>query len=76
MPKIIDDEISDIKCCKFIVALTRTRKQCHIISNKWLISPKTHDGKWAEKFERSQFIEMIPSELIDDQGDKKSADIN
>ena len=76
MPKIIDNSISDIECCKFIVALTRTRKQCHIISNKWLISPKTKDGKWAEKFVRSQFINFIPKEFIEDLGDKKGTEIN
>lgn len=76
MPKIIDGEISDIECCKFIVALTRTRKQCHIISNKWLISPKNKEGKWAKKFERSGFIDFISGKLKDDLGDKNSTEIN
>ncbi len=75
IPKIEDDEIADIECCKFIVALTRTRKQCHIISNRWLISPKTDDGKWAESFDKSLFIDLIPSEFKEDLGYKKSAEI-
>ncbi|MEK0337026.1 MAG: hypothetical protein QQN41_06275, partial [Nitrosopumilus sp.] len=74
MPKIDDGEINDIECCKFIVALTRTRKQCHIISNKWLRSPKKN-GKWIDTFERSLFIDFIPKEFIDDQGYKKSGEI-
>lgn len=75
MPKIEGTEIQDIECCKFIVALTRTRKQCHIISNRWLNSPKTPDGKWVESFVRSTFISLIPTEFIDNLGYKKSADI-
>mgnify|MGYP006290712477 CR=1 FL=1 len=76
MPKYDnDDEVKDIECCKFIVALTRTRKQCHIISNRWLNSPKTPDGKWIESFRKSIFLASIPQKYIDDLGYKKSADI-
>ena len=76
MPKLDGTEIQDIECCKFIVALTRTRKQCHIISNRWLNSPKTPDGKWVESFGKSTFIDLIPPEYIEDLGYKKSAEIN
>lgn len=73
MPKYENDsEVNDVECCKFIVALTRTRKQCHIISNKWLNSPKNRDGSWADKFEKSIFIGLIPNEYIDNLGYKKS----
>jgi superfamily I DNA/RNA helicase len=75
IPKIVDGKINDIECCKFIVAITRTRKQCHIISNIWLNSPKNPKGEWEERFERSQFIDMIPKKYIEDQGYKKSAEI-
>ena len=75
MPKIQGTEILDIECCKFIVALTRTRKQCHIISNRWLNSPRTEDGEWAQQFVKSQFIALIPEEYIDDKGYKKSKEI-
>lgn len=75
MPKIEGTEIQDIECCKFIVALTRTRKQCHIISNRWLNSPKTPDGKWVESFKKSTFLGLIPDEYIDDLGYKKSVEI-
>ena len=76
MPKIDGTEIKDIECCKFIVSLTRTRKQCHIVSNKWLNSPKTPDGKeWAVQYIKSQFISLIPEEYIDDLGYKKSKQI-
>ena len=75
MPKIQGTEIPDIECCKFIVALTRTRKQCHIISNRWLNSPVDENGKFLDRFDRSTFIDLIPSEYIDDLGYKKSAEI-
>lgn len=75
MPKIQGTEIPDIECCKFIVALTRTRKQCHIISNRWLNSPVDENGKFLDRFDRSTFIDLIPTEYIDDLGYKKSAEI-
>jgi len=76
MPKIEGTEIPDIECCKFIVALTRTRKQCHIISNRWLNSPVDDDGKFLDRFDKSTFIGLIPTEYINDLGYKKSAEIN
>jgi superfamily I DNA/RNA helicase len=75
MPKIEGTEIPDIECCKFIVALTRTRKQCHIISNRWLNSPVDDDGKFLDRFDKSTFIGLIPTEYINDLGYKKSAEI-
>ena len=75
MPKLDGTEIQDIECCKFIVALTRTRKQCHIISNRWLNSPVDEHGEFLERFNRSTFIGLIPDEYVDDQGYKKSAEI-
>jgi len=75
MPKINDGKIEDIEVCKFIVALTRTRKQCHIISNRWLNSPVDKDGKFLKQFSRSTFLELIPSDFIEDQGYKKAAAI-
>lgn len=76
MPKINpDDTISDIECSKFIVALTRTRKQCHIISNYWLSSPVTKDKKSLPKFERSYFVGLIPSNLLNNKRVQKAADI-
>lgn len=75
MPKIQGTEIPDIECCKFIVALTRTRKQCHIISNRWLNSPVDENGKFLDRFNRSTFIDLIPTDYIHDLGYKKSAEI-
>lgn len=59
---------TDIEISRFIVALTRTRKQCHILSNKWLFAAKTLQGKWIAEFQRSDFISLIPEELIVDRG--------
>jgi superfamily I DNA/RNA helicase len=70
MPKIQDNQIDDIECCRFLVALTRTRKRCYLISNKWDYSP---NGQKA--FQRSMFISLIPSEYLDEKGYLKSKDI-
>ncbi|MEX0981362.1 MAG: ATP-dependent helicase [Bacteroidales bacterium] len=70
-----EDEVKDIECCKFVVALTRTRKQCHIISNRWLNSPKNSDGSWTDKFKKSTFLGMIPRECVEDSGYKRSEQI-
>lgn len=59
--------IEDVEISKFIVALTRTRKKCHIVSNKWLFTPKI-DGKWLQPFEKSEFISWMPMKLIEDKG--------
>ena len=75
IPKIKNGEFDDIEYSKFIVALTRTRMCCHIISNKWLISPKNSDGSWAETFDESIFTSFIPKEFIEDRGELKSDDL-
>lgn len=75
LPRIVKDKIEDIECCRFIVALTRTRKCCHIITNKWLYSPKNDKGNRIEPFEESIFLSLIPIHLIEDKGSIKSRDI-
>lgn len=76
MPKInSDDTISDIECSKFIVALTRTRKQCHIISNHWLNSPFGKGKTKLPKFERSCFVGLIPTNLLNNLGFLMTKDI-
>jgi superfamily I DNA/RNA helicase len=67
-------KIRDIEISQFVVALTRTRKQCHIISNQWLISPKDKHGQWLPRFEKSTFISWIPESLIEDRGLLKRSD--
>jgi len=61
--------IKDVEIGQFIVALTRTRKQCHIIANKWLYSPKDDNGKWIPQFKRTVFLDFIPAELTNDLGE-------
>ena len=61
--------LRDIEICQFIVALTRTRKQCHIISNKWLYNPKYPNGRWRPQMERSILLDFIPDDFIQDLGD-------
>lgn len=58
-----DGMIPDIECCKFIVALTRTRKSLTLLSNKWDNRPDGSPG-----CPPSMFVKMIPSELRRDGG--------
>ncbi|MHB1107331.1 MAG: UvrD-helicase domain-containing protein [Lutibacter sp.] len=68
MPKDVND-VSDVEICQFIVALTRTRKKCYILSENWMYSPKEKNGTWIPKQERSTFIDLIPSDCLEDLGD-------
>jgi len=64
MPKMaVDFTIPDIEYSKFIVAMTRTRKELHLLSNRWDYSYK--DGP---RLFPSSFIKMIPEELRHDGG--------
>lgn len=67
--------ISDIEISQFLVAITRTRKKLHLISNKWFKNPMTKDGKFMSPYERSVFIDWIPDDLINNRGTIKSEDI-
>lgn len=66
IPKDVNN-IRDVEISQFIVALTRTRKQCHIITNKWFVAP-VKKGKPVKPFEKSLFISWIPSVLIENRG--------
>ncbi|MEX0999701.1 MAG: UvrD-helicase domain-containing protein [Thermodesulfobacteriota bacterium] len=66
------DSISDIEISKFIVAMTRTRKCCYILSNKWQFDPK----KDSFPSKPSIFLDFIPNEFMEDRGTLKSADIS
>lgn len=68
--------VSDVEISQFLVALTRTRKQCHIISNKWLYQPKNNNGKWIAPYEWSDFVGLIPADLLEDLGELKARDVN
>ena len=65
-----DGEIPDIECCKFIVALTRTRKSLTLLSNKWINKPDGGPG-----CPPSVFFQMIPSELRRDGGYLKAPEM-
>ena len=64
--------IKDVEIAQFIVALTRTRKQCHIVSNEWLVAPKNKKGEWVQKFQKSTLVAWIPAELAEDKGNIKA----
>jgi hypothetical protein len=67
MPKN-NTHIDDVEISQFVVALTRTRKQCHILSNDWVYSPKGKKGEWLAAFQPSVFMNWIPKDLIEDHG--------
>jgi len=67
-------KIKDIEIAQFLVALTRTRKQCHIVSNKWLISPFLN-GVQQETYRRTSFLNWIDSGFIEDHGSLRANDI-
>lgn len=73
MPRDASD-IRDVEISQFIVALTRTRKQCHIISNNWLVAPVDGTGTYIPPFEASPFIAWIPKTLVKDRGKLSAKD--
>ncbi|MEW5798875.1 MAG: UvrD-helicase domain-containing protein, partial [Bacteroidota bacterium] len=68
-------DVKDVEIGQFIVALTRTRKQCHIVSNKWLYSPKDSEGNWITAFEPTGFLNLIPAKFINDLGYLKAEQV-
>jgi superfamily I DNA/RNA helicase len=73
MPKD-NNQIDDVEIAQFVVALTRTRKQCHILSNDWVYSPKGKKGVWINAFKPSIFVDWIPKDLIENRGKLKAKD--
>jgi len=59
--------IRDIEISQFVVALTRTRKQCHIVSNKWLIAP-VMNGERQRTYRESCFVTWVPRDMIENRG--------
>lgn len=62
-PKCINNKIKAVEYSKFIVALTRTRKCCYLLSNKWDYSPGGNPP-----FTNSKFLNLIPMPLIENRG--------
>ena len=65
--------IDDVEIAQFVVALTRTRKQCHIVSNKWLVAPYMN-GQYQQPFGRSAFLSWIPDDFKNERGELKAGD--
>ena len=74
MPESVGN-ITDVEICQFIVALTRTRKKCYILSEDYLFGPKDNRGNWIKKHERSVFIDWIPGKFLQDLGHLKAENI-
>jgi superfamily I DNA/RNA helicase len=68
------DDVQDVEIAQFIVALTRTRKQCHIISNRWLVAPVDRKGNSVAPNKPSRFVSWIPKAMIDNRGTFKAND--
>jgi superfamily I DNA/RNA helicase len=45
--------VTDVELCQFVVALTRTRKKCFILSEDWMYAPTDNKGKLIPKHKRS-----------------------
>jgi superfamily I DNA/RNA helicase len=69
------NDFSDVEVCQFIVALTRTRKKCYILSEDYLYGPFDNKGKRIRKNQRSVFIDLIPKYCLEDLGNLKAKDI-
>ncbi len=67
MPKDVSN-IPDVEICQFIVALTRTRKKCYILSEDYMYGPRDSKGKRIQKKQRSIFIDLIPNGCLDNLG--------
>jgi superfamily I DNA/RNA helicase len=74
MPKDTSN-ITDVEISQFIVALTRTRKKCFILSEDWMYSPRSKNGNWIPRNDRSIFIDMISGDRLEDLGSLKSSQI-
>jgi superfamily I DNA/RNA helicase len=57
------NNVRDIEIAQFLVALTRTKKQCHIVSDKWFYYRK---NEFPNK--TTSFLNLIPSDFIEDHG--------
>lgn len=66
--------MEDREISQFVVALTRTRKQCHVLSNKWFIAPVDENGQFLAPFKPSPFSEWIPTRLVKDLGNLAAKD--
>lgn len=62
--KNTDGSIDDIEYSKFIVAMTRTKKCCYLLTHTFDFNP----GSKPTKNTRSKFINLIPKEFLNDKG--------
>jgi len=67
--------ITDVEISQFVVALTRTRKKCFILSENWMYGPKDNNRNRIPKNTRSIFIDWISTVKLEDLGTLKSAQI-
>ncbi len=72
LPKVRQNDgrpfVDDVEISKFIVALTRTRKECHLIYNKWMFQPKAKNGKSIPQNTRSCFLRLLSDDYVENLG--------
>ena len=66
LPNKLND-VKDFEIAQFMVAMTRTRKQCHVLSNM-RTTFKNRGGQLTPKLEPSVFLKWLPSEWYSDLG--------
>lgn len=67
--------ITEFEISQFLVAMTRTRKQCHIISDQWFIAPVDREGNFIPRSGKTRFLQWLPSESIEDKGTLSAKEI-
>ena len=70
-----ENAITDVEISQFIVAMTRTRKQCHIVSNNWLVAPFDKEKNFLPRFQKSPFVSWIEEDLVKDLGELRAKDL-
>jgi superfamily I DNA/RNA helicase len=69
------NRITDVEISQFVVAMTRARKQCHIVSNNWLVAPVDKDKQFLPRFTKSPFVSWIATHMVNDRGELKAKDL-
>lgn len=65
-----ESQVDDVEYCKFIVAMTRTRTRCYLVSNRY------DHGPSGRRYSPSAFFGLIPGRFLEDRGYLRSKDIS
>lgn len=56
--------IRDVEISQFVVALTRTRNECHLVSCDWFIAPVNKKGELQSAASESAFVRWMPAKYL------------